>query len=144
MEICWGPALAVGRSEIDEQHRELFSCADGFVVACRQGCGQEYVAKALQFLERYAVRHFGHEEALMARHGYPAVAKHRAKHLLFIRRSTELKWAVRTNGPGPDVIDMTGRLMLGWLAAHIQADDVALVAYLSTIQEVGAKTVAAV
>ena len=90
------------------------------------------------------MRHFGHEEALMTRHGYPAIKKHRAQHVLFTRRLTEPKWAVRTNGPGPDVVDMTTRLMLGWLAAHIRADDVTLVAYLSTIQEAGAKTVPAV
>ncbi len=134
MALCWTPDIAVGIPTLDAQHQELFSRADGLLVACSQCRGHEYVGTALRFLERYIVEHFGHEHALMVRHNYPRIEAHDAQHEAFTRRFTELKWKIRIDGPSPDIVTMTNRLMLGWFTGHIRSVDAALGRFLRATQ----------
>ena len=83
MRIEWTPALSVGNDAIDAQHRELFRRADALLVAIHAG-KPERVGEVLNFLNRYAVEHFGLEEAWMREHRFRGYLRHKAEHDRFV------------------------------------------------------------
>lgn len=75
MGIRWNESLAIGVGEIDEQHRELVQQFARLLDACEQGKGGGEVTAMLEFLDRYAQRHFSDEEALQRRGGSAATVR---------------------------------------------------------------------
>lgn len=58
MNIEWNDKLAIGNSEIDGQHKELFTKFNVLLEACKQGKGKEEVNTLLSFLGEYVVSLF--------------------------------------------------------------------------------------
>ena len=99
MDIRWSAALAVGHPEIDRQHQELFRRAAALVEALA-GRERAEAAQHFDFLDRYAVEHFGAEERLMLESCFPGYGVHRAEHLRFVRDYRALRGALRSRtGP---------------------------------------------
>jgi len=70
MSIKWTPALAVGVSAIDQQHKELFDHVAKLIDAMKNSDAAE-VGRLMDFLGAYVVEHFRMEEGLMQRYAYP-------------------------------------------------------------------------
>lgn len=83
MPLEWTPALSVGVEEIDGQHRELFRRAGRLLDGIRRGDPEE-IDELVEYLHRYAISHFGAEEAAMRETRYPGYARHKAEHDRFI------------------------------------------------------------
>ena len=71
MSMQWTADLATGVTEIDNQHKEIFSRLGQLYAACSEGRGKEEVLRLILFLEEYVKEHFSAEERLQMRHGYP-------------------------------------------------------------------------
>ncbi|MEY4750096.1 MAG: hypothetical protein RIQ60_2310 [Pseudomonadota bacterium] len=82
--ITWGPMLAVGVKEIDDQHKKLVELVNQLNDAMHAGQGKETLAPVLNELVRYTVYHFGTEERLMAQHKYVDSPAHKAEHVKFV------------------------------------------------------------
>ncbi len=123
MAIEWTEDLAVGIDKIDNQHRELFHQINQLLEACNQNKGREAVGKIIAFLGEYVVTHFGSEEELMQKYHYPEYKVHKTHHTQFINSFTELKAKFDSDGPGPHIVIMTNRVVVGWLNSHIRNVD---------------------
>ena len=132
MAIEWTEDLAVGVGKIDAQHRELFNQINRLLEACNQNKGREAVGKIIDFLGEYVVNHFGSEEELMEKYNYPDYKVHKADHTQFISSFTELKARFDSDGPGPHIVIMTNRVVVGWLNSHIRNVDKLLGEFLKT------------
>ena len=130
MAILWTEDLAVGVSEIDNQHKELFNRINDLLEACNQGKAKEVVTEVIKFLEDYVVIHFGNEEKYMALYKYPGFISHKALHDQFIITFGELKDRLAADGPGGHIVIMTNRVVVTWLNSHIRNVDKELGAFL--------------
>ncbi len=130
MAIEWTEDLAVGVEIIDDQHKELYQRINRLLEACTQSKGREVVGETIKFLEDYVVTHFGQEEGYMQKYNYPEYLKHKGYHAEFIKSFEELKAKFESDGPGPHIVIMTNRVVVGWLNSHIRNVDKLLGAYL--------------
>ncbi|MGE5583903.1 MAG: bacteriohemerythrin [Bacillota bacterium] len=130
MAIEWTEDLAVGITEIDNQHHELFRRIDQLLNACNQGKGREMVGEIIEFLGEYVIEHFGTEESYMDRYNYPGSASHKEQHRQFINGFRELKQRFETDGPGTHIVIITNRVVVDWLNRHIRNVDKLLGSFL--------------
>ncbi len=130
--IEWTEELATGSTEIDRQHKEIFSRINKLLDACNLGKGRDEVSDVLKFLDDYVVSHFDEEEQYMLKYNYPAYAEHKAKHLEFTKNYILLKKQVEAEGPCLNSVLTTNRLVVDWLIHHIRKVDTQLGAFLKT------------
>lgn len=128
MPLEWTPALSVGIEEIDDQHRELFRRAGRLVEGIRRGDPEE-IDELVEYLHRYAVSHFGAEEAAMRGVRYPAYARHKAEHDQFIADLLELS-VENDEAGGAFVAVKIDHWLSGWLRDHVSRVDTELGEYL--------------
>jgi hemerythrin len=130
MPLEWTPALSVGIEEIDDQHRELFRRAGRLVEGIRRGDPAE-IDELVEYLHRYAVSHFGAEEAAMRGSSYPGYARHKAEHDRFIADLLELSVENDDVG-GAFVAVKIDHWLSGWLRDHVSRIDAELGKFLGS------------
>jgi hemerythrin len=131
MGIEWSQKLTVGVEAIDAQHRELIKQVNQLVAALESRQGGAEVARIVQFLGDYIVRHFGDEERLMARTAYPDAAAHKKQHEAFVADFVELKAELAKHGASPALATQLNHKVGGWLIDHVGRTDRALGAFLA-------------
>jgi hemerythrin len=129
MSLEWSPALAVGIEEIDAQHRELFRRAAQLIDGVRRGDPDE-VEELVEYLHRYAVNHFGAEEATMRDARYPGYTRHKAQHDRFIEDLLDLAEEHDERGAAA-VAQKLDEWLSGWLREHVSRTDTELGRYLA-------------
>ena len=134
MMVEWTPDLAVGNAEIDGQHKELFERVNTLLEAMREGRGRGEVHQTLDYLERYVVFHFGAEERLMARAGYPQLTVHQHLHAEFIAELAQWK-AELENGSTLSLTLELQRKLTDWLQNHIGRADRSLATFLRDLRD---------
>lgn len=130
MAIKWNENLAVGVSEIDNQHQELFERMNQLLEACNQGKGKEAVGDMINFLEDYVVEHFAAEEKLQKASNYPEYAAHKAMHNECLNNVAKLKQQLELNGPTLPFVIAVNKTVVDWLTTHISKVDKGLGLYL--------------
>jgi len=128
----WNSNLETGNDQIDAQHRELLERFKHFSDACRNGKGKAEVAALYEFLEKYAVKHFGTEEALMGHHNYPYITTHRMEHQDFTTKLRHLKYEIDRDHITLPLIIETSENLLRWIINHIHKTDVQMAKFLKT------------
>lgn len=123
MGITWQPELAIGITEIDRQHEELFTRFDLLLAACDEGKERQEIAALFQFLTDYVTTHFRAEESLQRESGFPGYANHREQHRQFAARLEGLKWQLAKEDASLPIILQTNHLLLDWLINHIARED---------------------
>jgi hemerythrin len=131
MAIPWTPALAIGVSEIDHQHKELFLRIEQLVQGVSRGNATD-VERLLEFLGQYVVKHFGAEERWMLRSAYPDYVRHKAEHERFIRDYEHMTQEFREKGPNVLVGIRMNNWIAEWLMRHISRSDMELGRFLAT------------
>ena len=116
--LQWEAAMETQVSTVDEQHRELVRQVNGLVEAMKAGKGRQIIGDTLVFLGQYAVEHFGTEEALMRKHGYPGYDKHKGIHETFKADFGKLAKELDGGSALTVTIDVQRRV-LDWLKSHI-------------------------
>ncbi|HEY7726773.1 MAG TPA: hemerythrin family protein [Anaeromyxobacteraceae bacterium] len=140
MMIGWDPSLAVGHTEIDAQHQELFRRVDRLLEAIQFGLPRAEVEGTMAFLGAYVHEHFGAEETLMLAHGYPRLAEHRAQHAGFVRAFSTIFAELERAGPSPELAARLGAALVDWLREHVAGDDRALGVWLAAQEGGGGRT----
>jgi hemerythrin len=130
MAIQWTEDLSTGVAEIDSQHKELFLRVNGLIEACNQGKGRNEVEKVIRFLEDYVAEHFSAEENYMVKFSYPGYGIHRAQHLEFMEKFTNLKNQLESDGAGVHIVVKTNHIVVDWLKNHIRKTDKILASFL--------------
>lgn len=119
--ITWGPALAVGVKEIDDQHQKLIELVNQLNDAMRAGKGRDALNTVLTELVRYTVYHFGTEEKLMAQHKYELSVAHKAEHKKLIEDVSAFKAKFDAGNATISTELMT--FLRDWLSKHILGTD---------------------
>lgn len=130
MNIEWTSDLAIGVTEIDDQHKEIFKRFDRLLTACNEGTGKDEVLRLLLFLEEYVKEHFAAEERLQMRNGYPEYPSHKSEHLRFMADVDKLTRSFRDEGATLPLVIQTNRTLSSWLMQHIKRSDMAFSRYL--------------
>lgn len=128
-DIVWGQILSVGVDEIDEDHRKLVGIFNILNHAVQDGESPDYLAATLEELINCTVWHFSHEERLMLKHRYPALAEHRAEHRELIDSALELQKELLQADKA--VADEHIVFLERWLTEHILTADQRLGSFLS-------------
>ena len=117
----WNPAWETGDPGIDQQHRQLLDQLGRLMVALAEGKEAVETERALLLLGDYIDDHFKDEEALMARSGYPGLARHRHCHDDLRARVQGL---LATYGHDPKAIPASiMEFLLTWLKEHLAGED---------------------
>jgi hemerythrin-like metal-binding protein len=126
--IDWTPDLSVGVAAIDKQHTKLIHIINTLHEVMLRGGTPVEVAHVLKEVVSYAKEHFGYEERMLERAGYPALAEHRAKHqAMFV----EIEVYVERVRQGSNSISIQLMSFLkNWLVKHIKQTDKAYSAHV--------------
>jgi hemerythrin len=130
--VTWTPDLALGVGQLDTQHKELFDQIDRVVSAIAGGEPDQAVGRLIRFLETYVDIHFGSEEKLMVRAGYPAYPAHQAEHQRFMQNFERIKTRFASEGSSSDLAKAVSTRVCDWLVAHVRLADRAFAAFLKT------------
>jgi methyl-accepting chemotaxis protein/hemerythrin len=117
----WRAEMSVGIGEVDRQHQQLVQYINELNDAMSSGSAHETVATILGKLVDYAGTHFGDEEALMSRYGYPDFDAHRRIHSTFVGKVTHLQ---KQFGESRALLSRDVMVFLkDWLVNHIMGTD---------------------
>jgi hemerythrin len=132
MGVEWTDSLSIGIEAIDSQHKQLLTCFDQFLTACRSNKGIEELKVLLRFLDGYVIKHFSDEEGIQRKHLYPGYATHKLEHESFVARLNDLKEEIGREGIALHHVIETNHLLLKWLIHHISTVDVQLGKFLKS------------
>ncbi len=119
--LAWSHACVVGVQAMDDQHGILMDTVNELRVQLVQGADRSRITEQLERLIEFTGMHFGCEESLLERHGYPQIAHHRSEHQ---RLMTEIRQALDRVEHGT-VADLQPLLDLlrGWYVEHVETLD---------------------
>ena len=115
--------------QIDAQHKELFELinkAEVTAMSAENANSKEETENALKFLGEYIIKHFGDEEQLMLKSGYPKYEWHRTWHQWYISEFDGLKAEYAKNGPSKEFTEILNKSVIRWIVKHIKTVDVVL------------------
>jgi hemerythrin len=130
-KITWTPELSVGVAVFDEHHKWMILMINRLIDVQAEATNSEAVSDLLDRMTRYARDHLKAEEQMMAEHGYPQLAQHRAQQMAYIKKTADFCTATQVG------VDGIPQGLLGylrnWWAQHIQNTDKAYTAFFNGI-----------
>lgn len=125
--ITWDEkSMSSGVATIDQQHKELINMLNAFLTASASGKGRDDLGKMIKFLGDYAVKHFAHEEKVMADHKCPFAQQNKDAHAAFLKDFTALGQKFEKEGPSLSFVMEVQQKVLTWLNNHIRGCDAKL------------------
>lgn len=123
MPIVWDESMTTGIPAVDAQHQELFRQVNAFHTAMSQGKAAEELAKVLNFLGQYTVRHFADEERYMEQFKCPLAETNKAAHKQLLETFGRLREQFDQQGGGLRVTMEIYRTLSEWLVKHVKGVD---------------------
>ncbi len=117
----WTNDLSVNVKEIDAQHKKLVDLINLLHDSMKAGKGKDVMGKVLNDLVDYTVYHFGTEEKLFEKHGYPESQQHKKQHDDLTKQVKEVKSKFEA-GQTTISVDVLNFLK-DWLNNHIKMTD---------------------
>jgi hemerythrin len=130
MPMKWDPRLETGIEEIDRQHRELFKRIDNLELSIYGGKSKVEMVMMIEYLETYVEEHFGSEETLLLRTGYPELEKHRQEHNEFRTLYAKIKNEYKAKGADSYMALDVDKEIRKWWERHILGSDMAFVPFV--------------
>lgn len=126
--IQWSEHLSIGINSVDKQHKILINMLNELNDAIIDGKAHLVMAKILDGLAVYTVKHFAYEEALFEKYGYSETQAHKQEHKELIHQVQELKKKVENDDfmINSEVMNF----LKEWLTHHILKTDKAFVPFL--------------
>jgi hemerythrin len=131
----WDASLETGHELVDNQHKQLFKKLNDLVEARESGKGKAELAKTLEFLAAYTLKHFDDEEALQVKYNYPDYLRHRTLHTDFKAKVGEMAEQLQKSGYNDVFLGETIGVIADWLLHHIKGDDFRMAAYVKAQNE---------
>ncbi|MBF0351471.1 MAG: hemerythrin family protein [SAR324 cluster bacterium] len=127
--LTWSEAFSVKINSIDEQHKKLINMINGLHDAMQLGDSKKVIEKILEGLAVYTVKHFGYEEELFRKYGYPQSEQHIREHQALVNQVVALQKRLSTEESfmlGVEILEF----LKNWLINHIQGSDMKYSAFL--------------
>lgn len=134
MAYIWNKDLETGNPMIDQQHKQLIQCINDLLEACSQGKGRDKIIETLQFLENYTKKHFGDEEALQKRFGYPDYTNHKRYHETFKKTVSDITAQMKATGPTVALVAKVNTSIASWFVNHIKNEDTKVARHIQSAQ----------
>ncbi|MBF0185049.1 MAG: bacteriohemerythrin, partial [Magnetococcales bacterium] len=126
----WTDKLRIHIREVDKQHKQLVEMVNHLYRLIKAGDFAHAISDVLPALLEYTVFHFGFEEELFARYGYPQAVEHHARHVKLVEQAKAFVPRLQ-NGDRAVAMELLGFLKQ-WLTQHILKSDKHYAAYLHT------------
>jgi hemerythrin len=130
MAYHWDSTLETGHDLIDNQHKQLVTAVNDLLDACREGKGKEAIARTMDFLTGYTIKHFMDEEKLQIKYNYPDFLVHKRYHDEFKVLVGNFTRRLIREGPTELIINDVCAVIGDWLLNHIKGDDFRMAAYI--------------
>ncbi|MDR3161580.1 MAG: hemerythrin family protein [Spirochaetaceae bacterium] len=130
MDYSWDKSLETGNEMIDSQHKQLIAALNSLLEVCRAGKGKEELAKSLDFLNEYTIKHFFEEEQLQQKYEYPDYPNHKKLHDNFKAVVRDLRVKLIMKGVSDELIAEVKASVGDWLVTHIKGQDVKIAAHI--------------
>jgi hemerythrin len=117
--VQWSDEYSVCGS-IDAEHRRLFALANDVFKMGEPKPHYPKLKNTINALYEYMKAHFGNEERLMNKAGYPEYDRHVSMHKAIVAKMNELMTSSRNL---EELHGSLRHLMLDWLLVHIQRED---------------------
>jgi hemerythrin len=78
--VAWSHACVVGVKAMDDQHGILMDTLNELHLQLVRGTGHDKLHEHIERLVEFTGLHFGCEESLLERYGFPGLEEHRAAH----------------------------------------------------------------
>jgi hemerythrin len=130
MEYQWDDSLVTGHEMIDGQHKQLFVAVNDLIRTCEEGKGGAELAKSLDFLTNYTIKHFFDEEKLQQKYNYPDFVNHKGYHDNFKEVVRNLSHRLILQGASDSLVSEVRKQIGDWLVTHIKGQDVKVAAYI--------------
>jgi hemerythrin len=119
--LDWTPSLSVDVSEMDEEHKKLFTLINNLNEAMKQGKAKDELGRVFNELARYTQSHFASEERYLQTVGYPYLAQQRKEHAELLKQVATFKAEYDAGKAMVSVTLMT--FLSDWVRSHIQKSD---------------------
>lgn len=126
-EFKWSDEYSVGISEIDEQHKTLFTLIDRLHQAIMHKEGSKVCGGILNELVDYTRIHFALEQTLMRIGGYPDYDEHCGLHKDLVDEVEALQHKI-ASGQAAISFELL-QFLRNWLSKHILGEDMKYGAY---------------
>ena len=132
MRAVFDETLITGNDMIDTQHKELIERINKLLILCENDKPAKREAiDTLDYLSDYTEFHFGEEEKLQEKVGYPELKEHNKKH-------DELRETVKAlhemleeeEGPSDAFVQQVNEKVAEWLFKHIRGFDRSVAEYI--------------
>lgn len=127
--IVWKDHNNLGIPIIDEQHRGIVSTINSLHHFIHSGHSNEIIKPTMVILEQYTVIHFGAEEALMTKAGYPDFNQHVELHRQLVTHTKKLSLEASRNQDS----NMVLKFLKDWWLGHINREDKKYVPFLKKL-----------
>jgi hemerythrin len=125
--IIWDEdTMSTGIPMIDAQHKKLFKEFNEFSEAISQKKTKEVAGELLDFLQFYAVWHFGQEERCMNEYKCPAAAQNKQAHDEFVGKFSRFYTQWQTGNMTSELASETYLELEKWLLNHVAHVDTQL------------------
>lgn len=126
--VEWSSSYETGLADVDAQHRHLVGVINDLAEMMREGKPREELAKTINELMKYTVKHFALEERYFKKHGYAKAREHIAKHEEFEAKVHDFADGFKD---GRVALRLEVMTFLGdWLVNHINGEDKAYAPFL--------------
>ncbi|MCL2500530.1 MAG: hemerythrin family protein [Defluviitaleaceae bacterium] len=119
----WNTDLEIGEETIDAQHRWLVDTYNALMHNYNKGHGINELLTALTHLYDYTEKHFGYEESIQLRSGFPDYNRHKQLHDNFKKTALNLVEKVKAEGPSKEHAELLNATIGAWLIKHIKMED---------------------
>jgi hemerythrin len=131
--VSWRDEFTVGFDAIDDQHHELLAAFNRLAPGLTAGDASG-VERTLAFLHGYVREHFGMEEELMVRSGYPLRAEHEREHRSFVEHLRRLSDEIASGRHEQSfLVFLVQIFLIDWFANHSTQTDRHLARHLRAV-----------
>jgi hemerythrin len=135
--IEWDQRYSVGIPKIDDQHKELVRLTNELYDSCMldDEAMTAQFKSTLSSLVHYVTEHFGAEERLLQRVGYPHYAEHKKEHESFVKKMLDDMKLFRDGKAF--VPNNFVRFLRDWTLSHIAVSDKQYSEFLFSLKKQG-------
>jgi hemerythrin len=128
--VSWNESFSVKNKTLDAQHTRLVGMLNALSNSIERRETQSVLVLLLNGLIQYTQAHFAAEEELLAKHGFPGLAEHRAEHQAMTARVLEFRREFESGNR--EIAQPLLLFLREWLTHHILETDQNYAAFLHT------------
>ncbi len=125
MKFEWNESYSIGHTEVDQQHKHVFTLA----MELDNAFGKPSQRLAAMRLYQHVREHFAEEEALMREVNFPNYAEHVVSHNMILSKLNDVSQKIASDNGASEAIHT---LLTEWMLNHVANADLQLARFIKT------------